>query len=415
MSTQPAAAASTTVQANWKAARAMLVAGAIILAISLGIRHAFGLFLQPISMDNGWGRETFALAIALQNLVWGISQPFTGMVSDRIGAGKVIIAGALLYIAGLLLMSMPLGTVGFMLSAGVLIGLGLSGTTFPIVFGAISRAVPAEKRSLAMGMAMSVGSFGQFVMLPGALGLMNGLGWQGALIALSCLSGAIVALAAMMMERRDGPQASTTGPSAGQALRGALAHRGFWLLSLGFFACGFQVVFIAVHLPAFLGDRGLNPAVATTVLALIGLVNIAGTYFAGLWGGRYPKPRMLVLIYLGRAAAIAAFVYLPISAWSAYAFGITMGLFWLSTVPLTNGIVASLFGVKNMSMLGGLVFFMHQVGSFLGGWLGGLLYDRYGSYDAAWAMAIGLSVIAALLNWPIEEKAADVAVATGRA
>ena len=393
----------------------MLVAGAIVLAISLGIRHAFGLFLQPISMDNGCGRETFALAMALQNLVWGISQPFTGMAADRLGAGKVIIAGALLYVAGLVLMSMPLGTAGFMLSAGVLIGLGLSGTTFPVVFGAISRAVPAEKRSLAMGIAMSVGSFGQFVMLPGALGLMNNFGWQGALIAFSCLTGAIVALAAMMMERREGPLASATGPSAGQALRIALAHRGFWLLSLGFFVCGFQVVFIAVHLPAFLGDRGLDPAVATTVLALIGLVNIAGTYFAGLWGGRYPKPRMLVLIYLGRAAAIAAFVYLPISAWSAYAFGITMGLFWLSTIPLTNGIVATLFGVKNMSMLGGLVFFLHQVGSFLGGWLGGLLYDSHGSYDAAWAMAIALSVIAASLNWPIEEKAADVAVAIERA
>lgn len=401
-------------EARWRSARAMLIAGAIILAISLGIRHAFGLFLQPVSMDNGWGRETFALAIALQNLVWGVSQPFTGMLADRIGAGKVVIAGALLYVAGLVLMTMPLGTTSFMLSAGVLIGLGLSGTTFPVVFGVISRAVPPEKRSLAMGIAMSVGSFGQFIMLPGALGLMNSFGWQGALLAFSCLSGAIAALALMLMERRDaGQPALASGPSAGEALRTAVSHRGFWLLSLGFFVCGFQVVFIAVHLPAFLGDRGLDPGVATTVLALIGLVNIAGTYYAGLWGGRYPKPQMLVWIYLGRAVAIAAFVYLPITAFSAYAFGITMGLFWLSTVPLTNGIVASFFGVKNLSMLGGLVFFMHQVGAFLGGWLGGAMYDRFGSYDVAWAMAIGLSVIAAALNWPIEEKAAGSPLVVG--
>ena len=355
----------------------------LILAISLGMRHGFGLFLQPISMASGWGREVFALAIALQNLVWGIAQPFTGMMADRIGAGRVMLGGAVLYIAGLALMALPQGAPGFMVSAGLLIGLGLSGTTFPIVFGAVSRAVTPEKRSLAMGVTMAVGSFGQFLMLPGTFGLMELFGWSGALMVLSSICALILPLSFALFER-SGPKSSIpvpAGPSAGAALREALAHKGFWSLSLGFFVCGFQVVFIAVHLPAFLADKGLPVSVSTTVLALIGLVNVAGTYYAGLWGGRYSKPRLLTWIYLGRAVAIALFVLLPITAWSAYAFGVTMGLFWLA----------------------GIVFFIHQVGGFLGGWLGGYLYDRLGSYEATWTLAIALSLIAAVLNLPIRE------------
>lgn len=383
----------------------ILACGGLILALSLGMRHGFGLFLQPISTASGWGREVFAFAIALQNLVWGIAQPFTGLLADRIGAGRVMLGGAVLYVAGLALMAHPQGATEFMVSAGLLIGLGLSGTTFPIVFGAVSRAVPPERRSLAMGVTMAVGSFGQFLMLPGTFGLMELFGWSGALVALSILCALILPLSLALLEC-GGPKSAAPTPaglSAGAALREALSNRGFWLLSLGFFVCGFQVVFIAVHLPAFLADKGLPVSVATTVLALIGLVNVAGTYYAGLWGGRYPKPRLLVWIYLGRAAAIALFVFVPVTAWSAYAFGVTMGLFWLSTVPLTNGLVASVFGVKNMSMLAGVVFFAHQVGGFLGGWLGGYLYDRLGSYDAAWALAISLSLIAAVLNLPIRE------------
>lgn len=383
----------------------ILACGGLILAISLRMRHGFGLFLQPISMSNGWGREVFALAIAAQNLVWGIAQPFTGMLSDRIGAGRVMLGGAVLYVGGLVLMAQPQGATGFMLSAGVLIGLGLSGTTFPIVFGAVSRAVAPERRSLAMGVTMAVGSFGQFAMLPGTFGLMEWFGWSGALVALSMICALILPLSLALMERgRAGPSTpAPVGLTAREALREALGHKGFWLLSLGFFVCGFQVVFIAVHLPAFLADQGLPISVATTVLALIGLVNVAGTYYAGLWGGRYSKPRLLVWIYLGRAVAIALFALLPVTTWSAYAFGATMGLFWLSTVPLTNGLVANLFGVKNMSMLAGVVFLAHQVGGFLGGWLGGYLYDRLGSYNAAWGLAIGLSLIAAVLNLPIRE------------
>lgn len=391
---------------GWATARLLLIAGSLILAISLGVRHSFGLFLQPVSLENGWGRETFAFAIALQNLVWGAAQPFSGMLSDRYGAGRVIAGGAVLYAAGLALMAVPQDGAMFALSAGVLIGLGLSGTTFPIVFGAISRAVPPEKRSLAMGISMSVGSFGQFAMLPIALQLIGGIGWASALLAFSALAAFILPLSFALSEKSSASRTNTgTVPerTPREAIGDALGSRDFWLLSLGFFVCGFQVVFIATHLPAFLADEGLAPNVATIVLALIGLVNIAGTYFAGLWGGRHSKPMLLVWIYLGRAAAIAAFVLFPITSWSAYAFGITMGLFWLSTVPLTNGVVASVFGVKNMAMLGGVVFFAHQLGSFLGGWLGGFVFDRTGSYDLVWWGAIALSVIAAGLNVPIRE------------
>ena len=391
---------------GWGTALVALCCGAAILLFSLGIRHSFGLFLQPVTSDLGWGRETFAFGIALQNLIWGVAQPFTGTIADRFGAVRVVVGGALLYAAGLLAMAAAEGSLAFTLGAGVLIGLGLSGTTFPVVFGTIGRLVPPERRSLAMGIAMSVGSFGQFVMLPAALTLLTALGWRGAMVGFALMAAAMVPLAFGLGERRDrtaDPLAASQTVTA--ALREALAMRDFWLLSLGFFACGFQVVFIATHLPAFLADEGIGAGVATIVLALIGLVNIAGTYYAGLWGGRRSKPALLSGLYLGRAVAIAAFVLLPVTEYSAYAFGVVMGLFWLSTVPLTNGTVASVWGVRHLSMLGGVVFLAHQLGSFAGGWMGGLLYDRTGSYDAAWAVAIGLSVVAAALNWPIRETA----------
>ena len=389
---------------KWHGAGVALVCGSLILLISLGIRHAFGLFLQPVSMDQGWGRETFAFAIALQNLVWGASQPFTGMLSDRFGAKPVVAFGALLYGTGLWMMSVVGGEGVFILGAGVLIGLGLSGTTFPVIFAAISRLVAPEQRSLAMGITMSVGSFGQFAMLPISLGLIVAFEWQTALVALSILALAMFPLALGIRNPPAPIFGSHEDVSLGQALHDAFGQRDFWLLSLDFFACGFQVVFIAVHLPAFLADKGVGSGVATIVLALIGLVNIASIYYAGLWGGRHRKPMLLSWIYLGRAAAIAAFVFLPVTATSAYIFGAIMGLFWLSTVPLTNGTVASVFGVKHMSMLAGIVFFTHQLGSFAGGWMGGWLYDRTGSYDIAWGIAIGLSIVAAVLNWPITER-----------
>ena len=389
---------------KWHGAAVALVCGSLILFFSLGIRHTFGLFLQPVTLGQEWGRETFAFAIALQNLIWGASQPFTGMISDRFGAKPVIAGGAILYGLGLWVMSQVAGEVIFTLGAGVLIGLGLSGTTFPVIFGAISRLVEPQQRSLAMGVTMSVASFGQFAMLPIGLGLMTRLGWQGALIVLSLLALAMFPLA-FGIRKAQAPVLSTgEDVSFTQALRDAFGTRDFWLLSLGFFVCGFQVVFIAVHLPAFLADEGIVSGVAMTVLALIGLVNIAGTYYAGLWGGRHRKPMLLSWIYLGRAVVISAFVLLPVTSTTAYIFGALMGLFWLSTVPLTNGTVAAIWGVKHLSMLGGIVFFAHQLGSFVGVWMGGWLYDRTDSYDVAWGVAIVLSLIAAGINWPITER-----------
>lgn len=389
---------------KWHGAVVALVCGSLILLFSLGIRHAFGLFLQPVTMDQGWGRETFAFAIALQNLVWGFSQPFTGMLSDRFGAKPVVASGAILYGLGLWVMSQVAGEAVFIFGAGVLIGLGLSGTTFPVIFGAISRLVAPQQRSLAMGITMSVGSFGQFAMLPVSLGLITGLEWQGALIVLSILAILMFPLAFGIRSAPASTSFAAEDVSFTQALRDAFGMRDFWLLSFGFFACGFQVMFIAVHLPAFLADEGIVSGVAMTVLALIGLVNIAGTYYAGLWGGRHRKPMLLTWIYLGRAAVISAFVLLPVTSTTAYVFGALMGLFWLSTIPLTNGTVAAIWGVKHLSMLGGIVFFAHQLGSFVGVWMGGWLYDRTDSYDVAWGFAIVLSLVAAALNWPITER-----------
>jgi MFS family permease len=356
-----------------------------------------------MSLANGWGREVFALAIAAQNLVWGIAQPFTGLLADRFGSARVVVVGATLYAAGLALMAFAQAPGELMLSAGVLVGLGLSGTTFAVVLGAVSRAVPPAKRSVAMGIATGIGSFGQFAVLPGSLALIESIGWAGALVALACVAAATASLAGGFR----GADPGLAGPApigARAALREALGHRGFWLLSFGFFVCGFHVVFITTHLPAFLVDRGLPLALATTALALLGLANVAGAYLGGVWGQRYRKPAVLAAIYLGRAAVIAAFVWLPITGWSTCVFAVALGLLWMSTVPLTNGTVASVFGVQNMSMLSGIVFLCHQVGAFLGGWLGGRAYDQTGSYDAVWALAIGLSLVAAALNWPIREQ-----------
>ncbi|HSC84914.1 MAG TPA: MFS transporter [Pseudomonas sp.] len=374
----------------------------LILALSLGIRHGFGLFLTPMSSEFGWGREVFAFAIALQNLIWGLAQPITGAIADRYGARRVIAVGGLLYAAGLALMASADSAASLSLSAGLLIGIGLSGTSFSVLLGVVGRAVPVEKRSMGMGIAAAAGSFGQFAMLPGSLGLIGWLGWSAALLALGLLVALIMPLALLV---RDQP-VSSTGPeqSLGEALREACGHSGFWLLALGFFVCGFQVVFIGVHLPAYLVDQHLAAKVGTTVLALVGLFNVFGTYIAGWLGGRMSKPRLLTALYLLRTLVIVAFVYSPLSEWSAYAFGVAMGLLWLSTVPLTNGTVATLFGVRNLSMLGGIVFLFHQLGAFLGGWLGGYLYDHTGSYEVVWQLSILFGLLAAALNWPVREQ-----------
>ncbi len=386
----------------WRTSVWIMLGASLILALSLGVRHGFGLFLSPMSADFGWGRGVFAFAIALQNLIWGIAQPFTGALADRFGAQRAIIVGGVLYAAGLVLMGLADSPLSLSLSAGLLIGIGLSGTSFSVILGVVGRAVPVENRSMAMGIAAAAGSFGQFAMLPGTLGLIGWLGWSAALIALGMMVALIVPLALMIKDR---PQVSQ-GPqqTLGEALREACSHSGFWLLALGFFVCGFQVVFIGVHLPAYLVDQHLPAIVGTTVLALVGLFNVFGTYIAGWLGGRRSKPRLLSALYLARGVVITLFISVPLSVWTAYAFGIAMGLLWLSTVPLTNGTVATLFGVRNLSMLGGIVFLFHQLGSFMGGWLGGYLYDHTGSYDLVWQISILLSVLAAALNWPVREQ-----------
>ncbi|HYQ38610.1 MAG TPA: MFS transporter [Pseudomonas sp.] len=387
----------------WRHCGWMLLGSALILALSLGVRHGFGLFLPPMSAEFGWGREVFAFAIALQNLIWGLIQPFTGAFADRFGVRRTVLIGGVLYVAGLALMAFADTPASLALSAGLLIGLGLSGTSFSVLLGAVAQAAPVERRSLAMGIAAAAGSFGQFVMLPGSLGLIRGLGWSTALLALAALIALIVPLAGML---RGPAPVHAHGPAQSlfDALREAAGHSGFWLLALGFFVCGFQVVFIGVHLPAYLVDQHLPAQVGTTVLALVGLFNVFGTYTAGWLGSCYAKPKLLSALYLIRGVVIVAFLWAPLSEWSAYAFGMAMGFLWLSTVPLTNGTVATLFGVRNLSMLGGIVFLFHQLGSFLGGWLGGYLYDRTGSYQLVWQVCIGLSVMAALLNWLVREQ-----------
>lgn len=389
--------------ASWRTAGWVLLGASLVLALSLGIRHGFGLFLAPMSSEYGWGRETFAFAIALQNLIWGLAQPVTGAIADRFGARRVIVVGGLLYAVGLGLMASSDSAWSLSVSAGLLIGIGLSGTSFSVLLGVVGRALPAEKRSLGMGVAAAAGSFGQFAMLPGSLGLIGWLGWSSALLALGLLV-ALIAPLALMIRDQPLPAVAGTEQSLGEALREACSHSGFWLLALGFFVCGFQVVFIGVHLPSYLVDQHLPASVGTTVLALVGLFNIFGTYVAGWLGGRMSKPRLLSGLYLLRTLVIVAFVYSPLTEWSAYAFGMAMGFLWLSTVPLTNGTVATLFGVRNLSMLGGIVFLFHQLGSFLGGWLGGYLYDHTGSYDMVWQLAILFGLLAAALNWPVREQ-----------
>jgi MFS family permease len=383
----------------------VLLCGALVVTFSMGIRHGFGLWLQPITMERGWTRETFALAIALQNIAWGLAGPLAGMAADRWGAFRVLVVGGLLYSLGLLGMAQSGSALSFMASAGVLLGVAQAGTTYAVVYGVIGRNIAPEKRSWAMGVTAAAGSFGQFLMVPLENGLISGFGWQTALHALAMAALVIVPLAFFL---REGSVAGAGGSSSASqsmrsALREAFGHRSFQLLTAGYFVCGFQVVFIGVHMPSYLKDKGLPPEVATMALALIGLFNVVGTYGAGSLGQRMPKNQILSAIYLLRAVVIAVFLLAPLSAASVYVFAALMGMLWLSTVPPTNAIVAQMFGVRYMSTLSGFAFLSHQVGSFLGAWLGGRLYDLSGNYNTVWGITIALGVIAALLNWPVRE------------
>lgn len=388
----------------------MLIGSALILALSLGVRHAFGLYLVPMSHEFGWGHNVFSLAIAMQNLVWGAVQPITGAFADKYGSKIVVAVGGALYSLGLLLMAFSSTGLMLNLSVGLILGLALSATSFPVLLSAVGRAAHPDKRSLAMGIASAAGSFGQFIMLPSTLLLLQNIGWSAALVVSSILIALIIPLAWMLkapmyVAPHSSAQINKTSLSFKQILVIVKNHQPFWFLALGFFVCGFQVVFIGIHLPGYLIDHGFNATTGTIFLALVGLFNIVGTYSAGWLGGKYSKPHLLMWLYGLRGIAIIAFLLLPLSAWTVYAFGVIMGLLWLSTVPLTNGIVANMFGVKYLSMLSGLVFFTHQIGSFFGGWLGGVNHDMTGNYNAIWMFSIALSLLGVLVHFFVNEEA----------
>ena len=382
----------------------VLACGAAIVTLSMGIRHGFGLWLQPITQEMGWTRQSFAFAIALQNLSWGVMGIFAGMAADRFGAFRVLMGGAVLYGLGLAGMALSPTPLLFALTTGLLIGAAQAGTTYAVIYGVLGRQIAPEKRSWAMGVAAAAGSFGQFLMVPVEGWLIAGLGWQQALLVLSMAVLMIVPLAFGLREPGfQGAAAPKREQTIGHALKEAFSYPSFNLLMAGYFVCGFQVVFIGVHMPSYLKDHGLSPQVASYALALIGLFNVFGTYIAGTLGQRMPKRFILSFIYLARAVVITIFLLVPLSPLSVYVFSAVMGALWLSTVPPTNATIAQIFGVQHLSMLGGFVFFSHQIGSFLGVWLGGYLYDATGSYDIVWYIAIALGVLAGLVNLPIKE------------
>ncbi|MBP6484118.1 MAG: MFS transporter [Rhodoferax sp.] len=384
----------------------VLFCGATIVTLSMGIRHGFGLWLQPITQAQDWTRETFALAIAIQNLVWGISGIFAGMAADRFGAFRVIVTCSVLYALGLTGMAHAGTPLLFSLSAGLLIGMAQAGTTYAVIYGVIGRNVSAEKRSWAMGVAAAAGSFGQFLMVPTEGFLITQFGWQQALVILGVASLLMIPLSWGLREPGfSGGASPARDQSIGHALSEAFKYPSFQLLMAGYFVCGFQVVFIGVHMPSYLRDKGLSPQVASYALALIGLFNVFGTYAAGVLGQKMPKKNILAFIYMARAVAISIFLVAPLTPLSVYVFSAVMGVLWLSTVPPTNAAIAQIFGVAHLSMLGGFVFFSHQIGSFMGVWLGGVLYDRTGSYDIVWYIAIALGIAAALINLPVKETA----------
>ena len=382
----------------------VLACGAAIVTLSMGIRHGFGLWLLPITQEMGWTRQSFALAIAIQNLSWGLIGIFAGMAADRFGAFRVLLGGAVLYGLGLAGMALSPTPVLFALTAGVLIGAAQAGTTYAVIYGVLGRQIAPERRSWAMGVAAAAGSFGQFLMVPVEGWLIAGLGWQQALLALALMVLLIVPLAFGLREPGfKGSAPPKREQTIAQALGEAFRYPSFNLLMAGYFVCGFQVVFIGVHMPSYLKDHGLSPQVASYALALIGLFNVFGTYIAGTLGQRMPKRNILAFIYFARAVVISIFLLVPLSPLSVYVFSAVMGALWLSTVPPTNATIAQIFGVQHLSMLGGFVFFSHQVGSFMGVWLGGYLYDRTGSYDVVWYIAIGLGIFAGLVNLPVKE------------
>jgi len=397
-------------QVGWRTPLVVIACGCVIAMVSFGPRSSLGFFLTPLSSANGWGREVFAFAVAIQNLLWGVGQPFAGAVADRFGTNRVLIVGSLLYAAGLALMATSTSPGMITLSAGVLLGFGLSGCSFNIVLGAFGKLLPESWRSMAFGIGTAAGSFGQFLFSPIAVAIMGPFGYQIALYIFAGVVLLIVPLAtALATPPAAGSGAIPSGP-APQSLKVALAeafgHRSYVLLVLGFFTCGFQLAFITVHLPAYLIDRGLSAEIGGWTLAIIGLFNIVGSLTSGYLGNIMPRRFILSFIYFGRAMAVVAFISLPASPAATLIFGAVTGFFWLSTVPPTSSLIAVMFGVRWLAMLFGFAFFSHQVGGFLGVWLGGLVFEYSGSYNPVWWLSVLFGVLSALINLPIVEKPA---------
>nr|WP_240161103.1 MFS transporter [Burkholderia sp. Ax-1719] len=389
----------------WRQRWPLVVAGGVVMGAALGVRNVQGLFLLPVTLDRGWTRETFGFALALQNLLWGFAQPLTGMIADRFGSARVIFTGALLYALGLVVMAHAASVGVYTFGVGVMIGIALSGTAFGAIYGALSRLFPADKRGWALGVAGTIGGLGQFWMVPAAQGMIGAMGWASAIGVLAVVMLVSAPLAFCLRDRPEDHAAQLhAGDTIRAAVKEALAHRGFWLLNLGFFACGFQLAFIGAHLPAYLLDRGMSAREASLALAIIALANTAGTFLCGYAGGFLRRKYLLSGIYFVRAAAMALFIALPLSPTSLYTFSVVMGLTWLGTVPLTNGIVAQVFGVRYIATLFGFVFFGHQLGSFFGVWLGSVVFDATHSYAWLWYGSIWLGVLSGLLHLPIDDR-----------
>lgn len=376
----------------------VIACGALIVTLAMGVRQTFGLFLPDMSAALDIGRGTFGLALAIQNLLFGLAQPFVGAIADRHGAGRVVAFGAILYALGLIGAATASSALGLYITFGIIVGMAQSATTFVVVLGAVGRVVPEAQRSLAFGIVTAGGSLGQFLIVPAGQMLLGDFGYQ---IALMVLAGTVAVAAALSFGVAGKPQQVRNDQPLGNALTEALSNRSFQLLTAGFFVCGFHIAFIATHFPAYLADKGLGTSIGATVLALVGLFNIFGSYIFGLWGDHAPKKLLLSGLYATRGLIIVIYLLLPVSTASSLAFAAAMGFLWLGTVPLTSGLIGQIFGVRYLSMLYGIVFLSHQVGSFFGAWMAGVLYDITGNYDATWGISIALAVIAALLHLPI--------------
>jgi MFS family permease len=402
---------------EWRTPIIVLIVGALIVNFSMGIRHGMGLYQLPMTIDVKLTREAYSFAIAIQNLMWGLSSPFLGMLADKYGAARVIAISAVIYAFGLWGMSASTTPLMLTLTGGVLIGLAQGGCTTGVITGVVGRAHSADQRQQALAVSGALGALGQFYMTPVSQWMISGIGWQGALMANAALMLFVIPMAIAMTEPGvarggGGPLAQKT---AKEALFEALGHRSYLLLFIGYFVCGLQVVFIGVHLPAYLKDANMSANVAATALALVAITNVAGTYWWGMQGRKYPKRYLLSAIYVLRAIVIVGFISMPISPLSVYVFALLMGSLWLSTVPLTNGLVAQIYGVTWLSMLAGIVFFGHQIGSFVGVWMGGALFDRTGSYTLAWLITAGFGIFAAFVHLPISEKPIERASPAGSA